>query len=821
MKGRLRMPEDRLERILNEMRDENVPAEEIAAAQARVWDRIADSKPALCAEFRADFEAYSEGRLDQQRRLLLEDHLSRCTGCRASLAESQGQRPTPVTPIARRRTLPAWSRWAIAAGLAAAAFYLGRDRIDTALAPSGPRATVAGVSGSLYGFPQGALAAGSPLSDGEVVRTARGARAVLRLADGSSVEMNERTELSVLAAWSGQTIRLERGDVIVKAAKQRRGHLRVVTRDSVASVKGTVFAVSAGLAGSVVSVLEGSVQVTQPGTERFLTPGQTSASTPALQGVPARDAVVWSDNREKYYALLSEFSRIETALASAATPAVRTRANLVPYLPANALVYVAVPNLGNAIDRAVNLIEQRSQESEPLRQWWTSEKGQELKTLLERIQTVTPLVGDEIVFVLTKPAAGPGGAIPVILAEVREGRQAALRQTLDQLTAGAGARAAIQITDKLLVASDSAAHLALMLGQLGQGASSEFAAELKSHYQNGVSMLFAVDAAAMKGPVDGHGATQVLGLAKMKYGLLEQRQVQGTDQMEASLTFDGARSGVASWLAEPGTAGSAEYVSSDAVLAISACTRNPRQAFDELVAMLRPLSPGFTQSLADVEAKLGVNVANDIAAAIGTDFTFAIERPTLPLPGWVAVVEVYQPGQLDAAIRRLTEAVNSQIGPENQPRRLVLKQQDENGRTWMTLRGGAAGVALHWTYDRGYLVASMDRAIAAQAIATRLGGFPLVHSARFSLQLPASTGVHQSGFLWLNAQGALSDVAGLLGSGAMKTLLSSREPLLVVVDGERERIHAVSRTRLMSLVFALMMSGGPEHQQARQNVARN
>jgi len=49
------MPEDRLERILNEMRNEDVPVEEIAAAQARVWDRIADSKPALCAEFRADF----------------------------------------------------------------------------------------------------------------------------------------------------------------------------------------------------------------------------------------------------------------------------------------------------------------------------------------------------------------------------------------------------------------------------------------------------------------------------------------------------------------------------------------------------------------------------------------------------------------------------------------------------------------------------------------------------------------------------------------------------------------------------------------------
>ena len=142
--------------------------------------------------------------------------------------------------------------------------YVGRSGIDSALAPSGPRATVVSVSGTLYQPSGESLDAGAVLAEGEAVRTAAGSRAVLRLRDGSQVEMNQRTELSVRAAMSGDTIRLDRGDIIVVATEQGRRRLRVVTRDSIATVKGTVFAVSSGTAGSLVSVLA-SFPVKSPG----------------------------------------------------------------------------------------------------------------------------------------------------------------------------------------------------------------------------------------------------------------------------------------------------------------------------------------------------------------------------------------------------------------------------------------------------------------------------------------------------------------------------------------------------------------------------
>ena len=805
------MSEDRLDQALNEMKNESAPAEEIAAARARVWKKLTGADPALCTEFRADLQEYAAGGLESSRRMLLEDHLTRCTGCRRAMAEMQGPRKVEQMPTVRLRALPAWSRWAIAAGVAAIALYLGRGPLDTALAPSGPRATVVNVAGSLYKLPQGALTAGATLTDGEVVRTGYGAHAVLRLADGSLVEANERTEFSVIAAWSGQSIRLQRGDIIVRAAKQRRGHLRVVTRDSVASVKGTVFAVSTGLAGSLVSVVEGSVQVAQPGGERLLRPGQLAASSTTLEGIPVRETVAWSQNADQYYAVLAELAKIGKTVAQTATPAPRMQSKLLSYVPAGTFLYLAAPNLGDAIQQTVSLIEQRAQENAALRDWWASADKERIKLLIGKVQSLTPLIGDEIVFVLSRAplATTP---VPALLAEVRSGQQDALRQSLAQLFGGAAVP--YQVSNGLLVISDSPAHLSTVLAGLGQGAGSPFATEIATHYQAGVGVLFAFDVASvsttsMAGAAKGAAA---IGVNKLKYIFFEQRPVQGNEEVQAAVVFDGPRTGVASWLASPGPAGSAEYVSSDAVLAVSAATRSPREAFEEFSGLVGRVDPTFSQGLAQMESQTGVSLGNDIAAALGTDFTFAIERPTLPIPGWVAALEVSQPSLIDSAIRRFAAAVNGKLAEVGKPAGVAVEEQVVNGRTWMTLRP-SLGIALTltWTYDRGYMIVSTDRGLASQAIAVRDSGLFLVRSAKFRDQLPAATGLHQSGFFWLNTQGPLADAAGLLGSGSLKALLESREPIVIVVNGDAERIQAASRTRLMSMLFTTMLAGEPKH----------
>src|SRR4051812_42756161 len=386
------MSEDRLERALQEMRDEAVDTETLDAARARVWDTMTTAAGSGCAEFRPDLRAYLGGTLAAGRRVLLEDHISRCPACRASIAEMKGDRRVIAMP---QRVSSRWRRWgslAAAAALFFSVLYLGRDTIDAWMAPGGPRATVVSASGTLYRLPGGALNAGATIGEKELIRTGPGAHAVLRLADGSTVDVNQRTEMYVTAAWSGQAIHLQRGDVIVQAAKQRRGHLRVLTRDSIASVKGTVFAVSAGMGGSVVSVVEGSVAVDRPGRQVVLSPGQQAASIPALASSVAT-AVSWSPEAESSLELLGSFVKIERELAN--LPAeLRTNSALLSYLPAGAVVYGAVPNPGLTIDRALSLAEEQAAQNATFGAWWNSETGRQLKQMTDRVQSVNPLLGD-------------------------------------------------------------------------------------------------------------------------------------------------------------------------------------------------------------------------------------------------------------------------------------------------------------------------------------------------------------------------------------------------------------------------------------------
>jgi len=576
-------------------------------------------------------------------------------------------------------------------------------------------------------------------------------------------------------------------------------------------VKGTVFAVSAGMGGSVVSVVEGSVAVNQPGREVVLSPGEQAASNPALAS-SVQDAVSWSPEAEEYLELLASFAKIERQLAEMNPGELRTSSALLAYLPAGAFVYGAVPNPGGKIGQALVLAEQQSAENAAFGAFWNSETGVLLRQAVDRVQSVSSLLGDEIVFCASAP--GPGKPVPIVMARVQPGREADLASALNGLLAEAAKAGepvppAYSVSGDRLVVSNSPSNLAWALGHLGQGAGSPFAAAVGERYQRGAGWLVGIDAAPVVAMAAGDDAppVELAGMMGVKYIFLEQRAPAGAEENEATLVFQGARTGMASWLADAGSGGAAEYLPADALLAGYASTREPWQLFQEFSAMLTKEDASFAGDLAQVNEKLGAGFIDNLTAAMGTESAFALNGFSVDGPTWVMAALANDSSVIDGSLRKLADTFNAELAPGDQDKRIVFGQENAGGRAWCTLKAGRLPFGVTWTYDQGYMVAASDRASAERAIATRNGGSPLVWSPGFLGRLPSTAGIHPAAFAWLNTRGALGIFSALTPNPAVTRLLAERDPVLVVFDGTAEQIHAASRTRLSGLIMDVMLLG--------------
>jgi uncharacterized protein (TIGR03435 family) len=194
------------------------------------------------------------------------------------------------------QTRPVWLAPAIAAGLAALVLL------------SIPIARRFVANRSVYAIVDNEGGARYRVACGQIVATDVWTRLTVTLPDGSRVEMRPQSQLSVNDAADGLRIRLDRGGIIVNAARQRTGHLYVDTKDVAVSVVGTVFLVGVEEAGSRVAVLEGKVQVKQGGLTKTLLPPEQMATNPLMELPPLREQFAWSRYAPEHLALLPQES---------------------------------------------------------------------------------------------------------------------------------------------------------------------------------------------------------------------------------------------------------------------------------------------------------------------------------------------------------------------------------------------------------------------------------------------------------------------------------------------------------------------------------
>ena len=395
-----------------------------------------------CEDFQTLIPAYVDKNLPEARKFLFEDHMHQCVACRHAVEQARDGEMQPTwQPRAATRRFPVWN-WAMSAAavavVAAATFAFLNGMLPGQHAV---RASVENVDGSLYAVVDDqvrVIPAGYQIRNGDEIRTAKGSNAVVRLLDGSLVEMAERSDLSVSREWRGTTIRLDGGHIIVQAAKQRTGRLYVATDDCLVSVKGTIFSVNHGTKGSRVAVIEGVVRVAAGDQTTELRAGDEGTSSASVSKVPIQNEIAWSRNSAKYLALLGDFAVLQKQIEAIPGPGLRYSSDLLPYVPDHTAVYAAIPNMGATLGEASQLFQDRMQQSPALRNWWKEQqhgKGPKLADVIEQLKNFSSYLGDEIVFAVAKE--GTTYSSPVVLARVRRpGLESFLQSEAKRLNTG-------------------------------------------------------------------------------------------------------------------------------------------------------------------------------------------------------------------------------------------------------------------------------------------------------------------------------------------------------------------------------------------------
>jgi hypothetical protein len=861
------MSDHKFDRLLSEIRNEAIDDRIVAEASDRVWSSMSASPSAPfsmqklrgCEDFQALIPAYLEKNLPEARRLLVQDHVYQCVACRHAVEQARHgeiqivHRPTWQTDR-QTKTAPSgfavW-RWAMSAAAVAVAgvatlalwngFFPGQHVV---------RGSVQNVDGSLYAVVDDQvrlIPAGYQIRNGDEIRTAKGSNAVVRLLDGSLVEMDERSDLSVSRQWKGTTIRLDGGHIIVQAAKQRTGRLYVATDDCLVSVKGTIFSVNHGTKGSRVAVIEGVVQVSAGDQTTDLRAGDEQTSTSSLSKVPIQNEIAWSRNSATYLALLGDFALLQKQFEAIPGPGLRYSSDLLPYVPDNTAVYAAIPNLAATLGEASQLFQDRLQQSPALRSWWNQQHGKspKLTDLMDQLKTFSSYLGDEIVFAV--PKEGANYSSPIMLARVRQpGLEDFLQGELKHYSGTGPAPGSLQIVHDLsavpqlanhpflvyvnngvLVASPDVAELQRTVARMQESGASHFTEtplyeQVLHAYQQGASWLFCADMEQIVAQHVHDGSEHQLppGIGDVRYLMLERREVGGKTENQAALTFASERRGVASWLAAPASMGGLEFVSPDASMVSSLVIKNPKSILEEMFQMIGSGDQNFQQDLEQFETKTGVRVVDDIAAPLGGEVTFAFDGPVLPTPRWKVILEVYDPATLQSTIGKLIESFNREAGNSGGP--FQLAQRQVGSQTYYTLHNSEQrNLEIDYTYVDSYLIAGPDIGTLSRAIQDRQSGNSLTHSQTFQALLPSDGYTNFSAIFYHNTGpvvGPLVEQIKTIGTltpqqqQSIATLQANTAPGLIYAYGEPDRIVVASDSGFMGFDLGTLMTlerGGP------------
>jgi hypothetical protein len=855
-----------LDQITAGIRDEQVNDATVSGATDRVWAKLSTDALMMsanraqdagapiaaehiegCADFQTLIPSYLGGKLSEARALLLVDHTHECIPCRRALKQARESRGGAIAPAVRKQKAGTYSlrpvvmRWGIAAAIVIGLGLIALPLIQRYVPFGSFEATVQAADGPVYAVTDTqtrALNSGEKIKRGDTIRTAKDAHAVVRLGDGSLIEMKDRSEFSITQTLRGTTLHLSRGSVIVEAAKQQ-GNFFVETGDSLVSVTGTTFAVNSGTKGSRVSVIAGEVHLDRSGVDRVLRAGEQATTNASIETVPVKDEIAWSRNAARYTQTLLGLADLQKELNGVPKPGVRHSTRLLDMMPQDTVLYAALPNLSATIAESNRIIEERIQQNPALKDWFANRSergGAHMNQTISTIKEFGDQLGDEI-------AAGAGlddkggPKEPIILAELKN--PAGFRAFFDaemQKLGGQGKTPPVLwvedpkvfqavTTDKagnkpvylwiaadILVASPNLAQLQAVANaaETKTFAATPFHDRIASVYREGAGLVIAADLEKIITHTRGvrrlavgdkhEEALNELGVFNMKSFVLDQKDSEGKTNTRAVLSYTEANHGVTSWLAQPAPMGSLAYISPDANVVAGFVVKDPTALVDDLLGVLNRVSPDLNKKLTDLQNEHGLDLRRDFAAPLGGEYAFAIDGPILPTPSWKLIFEVNDPAHLQQAFEHVVEEVNKQMAKEGKAG-LGWDRTDASGHTYYTLRSKDFGVEVNYVFANGYLIACPTRALVEQALKYHDSNVNLSHSARFVAGLPADGNTNFSALVYHNLAPLVQPFANRIPDAkseeqrkAIAGMAANLQPTLAYAYAFGDRIEFSSNT---------------------------
>jgi len=537
----------------------------------------------------------------------------------------------------------------------------------------------------------------------------------------------------------------------------------------------------------------------------------------------ATSPAISPEDLKKFSGIFAEFGKVlQKTHDSVSAPLPRNHSRLLPLLPESTVMYVALPNYGEASHQFMVNFRQELQTNAELRNWWQSGEmatdGPKIEDGLEKFYLLSQYLGDEVVISATNPQ-GKEAPTVFVLAEVQKpGLKELLQRTIKELAdkqkpaarvldAAELAMArdlpgsdqpAILVLPDLVVASANVAALRTFNAQLESKThdfpSTEFGRRLDQGYEGGATAVAGIDlktilAEIPKGTDKNQAALELTGFSDAKYLIWEHKNLAGQPASQFELSFTGPRRGVVSWLTAPGPMQSLEFVSPKASVAAALLLKNPALIFDDIRALADSSNPNSSASLDQMQTALKIDLRQDLLRHLTGEITFELDSASASDLSWKVILKTDDPSHVLATLRTLFVAMH------NEP-----VETDEEGITYHSVRIPSAQKTQEIAYAMvdSYLILAPNRESIADAAHLRHNGGSLAASRNFQAALPSGNLARTSAILYEDpltmAAFNLKRISPELADSLAKPGVEMK-PIVMSVYGDETALREVSRSQ--------------------------